>query len=216
MCLENQVFHLFIRITYLHNRFYLSSFGKTLNKHKPNRRRLKRLIAECLQSSDWNNAFQQLQLQPLRATLNVLLAQIIHPDDRIKQRAITTIGILTAQLADQDIEAARIIIRRLIWNLTEESGNCTWSAPETIGEILANHEQLAQEYAGILISFIIPDGNYLEYEPLQRSVINGIRRLAQIYPELTNDAKPYLTKLMSSDDNDIKNSAEEALKVFVG
>ncbi|MDP8228874.1 MAG: hypothetical protein P9M15_05420 [Candidatus Electryoneaceae bacterium] len=178
---------------------------------KPTRRNLKRIIVECLKTSDWNQAFRRIQRLPLRTTINVLLAHITHPNNRIKSRAATAIGILTAQLADQDMESARIIVRRLIWNLTEESGNCIWGAPETIGEILANHPQLAQEYCNILISFIIPDGNYLEYEPQQLSAVIGIRRLAQDYPDLMRDAIPYLTALLNSDDKNIKNAAEEAL-----
>jgi len=40
-------------------------------------------------------------------------------------------------------------MRRLMWNLNDESGGIGWGNPEAMGEILACHEALANEYAPI-------------------------------------------------------------------
>jgi len=48
-----------------------------------------------------------------------------------------------------------------------------------MGEILAAHNGLAQEYAHILLSYAREEGNYLELEALQRGLLWGIGRLAE-------------------------------------
>ena len=78
---------------------------------------------------------------------------------------------MLARLAEDDIEHARIIMRRQIWNLTEESGGCPIGAPELMAEAMANHRELADKYADILVSYIIPEGNYLEHYPIRRNVL---------------------------------------------
>jgi len=129
---------------------------------------------------------------------------LVSTDVEIKWRTVTIAGSLTARLAETDMEAARVIIRRMIWNLTEESGGCAWGAPELIAEAMANHRELAKEFANILVSYIVPDGNYLEYELLQRGAIWGIGRVAEVFPELMEEAVPYLCSLLNSDDVYIK------------
>ena len=44
---------------------------------------------------------------------------------------------VVSRLADSDMEAARVIMRRLMWNLNDESGGIGWGSPEAMGEILA-------------------------------------------------------------------------------
>jgi len=132
---------------------------------------------------------------------------LLQPEERIKWRAVVASGVLTAKLADQDMEAGRVILRRLTWNLTEESGNCAFGTPETIGEISANHSQLASEFAPILISYIHPIGNFLEYEPLQCGALWGLGRLSQVSPELTQGAIPLLTPLLGSPDSNVRGHA---------
>ena len=75
-------------------------------------------------------------------------------------------------------------MRRLMWNLNDESGGIGWRArPEAMGEIVARSERLADEYGHILISYLDPDGNYLEHPLLQRGLLWGIGRFAHARPE---------------------------------
>jgi HEAT repeat protein len=89
-----------------------------------------------------------------------------------------------------------------MWNLTEESGNIAWGAPEAMGEILARHEQLAKEFSHILVSYIREDGNFLEHEPLQHGVVWGLGRLAEVRPErlLEHEAADHLAARLQSGD----------------
>ncbi len=179
---------------------------KLINK-KLGRSSIKRVIADKLIADNWDVALDEILQMPTQLALNDLLGRILHPDEMIKWRSVVALGALTAKLADQDLEAARIILRRLTWNLTEESGNCAFGTPETIGEILANHSQLASEFASILISYIHPMGNFLEHEPLQCGALWGIGRLSQVEPALTKGAIPLLTPLLGSPDSNVRGHA---------
>jgi len=101
-------------------------------------------------------------------------------------------GAVVANLAEQDMESARVIMRRLMWSLNDESGGIGWGAPEAMGEIIASHDGLAKEYVSVLISYVWKEGNFLEYEPLQRGAVWGVGRVAQVRPELAQDAGPHL------------------------
>jgi len=107
-------------------------------------------------------------------------------------------GEVVANLAEEDMESARIVMRRLMWSLNDESSGIGWGAPEAMGEIMACHEGLAKEYAHILVSYIMQDGNLLEHELLQQGVVWGLGRLGQVRPHLVQDAVPYLHLYLES------------------
>ncbi|MCK5202920.1 MAG: HEAT repeat domain-containing protein, partial [Desulfobacterales bacterium] len=94
----------------------------------------------------------------------------------------------------------RVIMRRYMWNLNDESGGIGWGCPEAMGEIMARNENLAQEFWCILISYIRSDGNFLEHEILQRGVLWGIGRLAHARPQLLKDSVDSLHPYMQADD----------------
>ena len=116
-------------------------------------------------------------------------------------------GAVTADLAQEDMEGARVVMRRLMWNLNDESGGIGWGSPEAMGEILASHEGLAKEYASILISYAREDGNYLEHPVLQRGLVWGIGRLAQFRPSLLKHTAPFLLPFLQSPDHVVRGTA---------
>jgi hypothetical protein len=59
---------------------------------------------------------------------------------------------------------------------------------------------LAAEYGCILISYLQPDGNYLEHEGLQRGVLWGVGRLAHNRPQCMQAAAGLLLPYMRSAD----------------
>lgn len=109
-------------------------------------------------------------------------------------------GAVVARLADQDTESARVVMRRLTWNLNDESGGIGWGSPEALGEIMACSHRLAEEYHFLLHSYINPDGNFIEYEMLQRGVLWGLGRLAYARPELVRQASSLLIPYLQSRD----------------
>lgn len=145
-------------------------------------RRLKREIQRQLARSDFKAVIPYFEALPGRKAVNPLLSLLLHPDERIRWHAVSAFGLVTTALADSDMESARIVMRRLMWHLNDESGGIGWGVPEAMGESLARHPGLAEEYSKILVSYILPGGNFLEHEALQCGVLWGLRRLAGIRP----------------------------------
>jgi len=170
-------------------------------------RDLKRKVLEILKSDDLDQVLDELCRLPARRVINSLFPLLCSNDEQIKWRAVTAMGAVVANLADEDIESARMIIRRLMWSLNDESGGIGWGAPEAIGEILACHGGLAREYVNILTSYIKEDGNFLEHEPLQKGAMWGVARLAQVRPHLVQDARGYLIQRLGSSEATVKGLA---------
>jgi len=120
----------------------------------------------------------------IRQTLRPLVSLLAEADRDLRMRAARALGLQAARLADEDIEGARQLMRRLMWMLNHESGSSGWGAPEAMAEIMAGHRALAEEYAHLLVSYMRPDGNYLENPLLQRGLLLGLGRLAQRRPLL--------------------------------
>jgi hypothetical protein len=164
-------------------------------------RQLKKKILAFFNNDEFEKSLETICLMPARQVVNPLFSFFYHQDEWIKWRAVTAMGAVVARLAHEDIESSRIIMRRLMWNLNDESGGIGWSSPEAMGEIMARHEGLANEYAGILISYINEAGNFLEHEILQRGALWGLGRLAHARSELVRDAAAYLPAFLQSKDS---------------
>lgn len=170
-------------------------------------RLLKQKVFDLLKSEDLDLVINQLCQLPPRHVINPLFSFLYNSNEKIKWRAVTSMGAIVSKLADEDMESARVIIRRLMWNLNDESGGIGWGSPEAMGEILACHETLAKEYSQILISYAREDGNFQEHQLMQRGVLWGIGRLAQSNPERLIDAAPYLIPYLDSSDATVRGLA---------
>ena len=137
------------------------------------------------------------------------LADLCSVDERVKWEAVKNLGIHVSELAEKDLESARNWMRRFMWQLNEESGGIGWGVAEAMGEAMARHEGLAREFAHILLSYLREDGNYLEYEPLQKGVLWGIGRLGQVRPELlrSGSALHYVEPFLHSSDGPLRGLA---------
>jgi hypothetical protein len=105
-----------------------------------------------------------------------------------------------ARLADENMESARVMMRRLMWNLNDESGGIGWGSPEAMGETMALHAGLAREFSRILRSYVRPDENFLEHAMLQQGVLWGIGRLAQVRPEQLPETDIFVLPFLGSAD----------------
>lgn len=156
----------------------------------------------------WQGRLEELTRLPLKKALGPLFSFFCDGDPLVKWRAVTAFGEVVNVLADQNMEAARIVMRRLMWSLNEESGAIGWGAPEAMGEVMARNAALAGEYHRILISYAQePEsghGNYLEHAPLRQGVYWGLARLAQERPELVRPAMPAMTAGVADDDPRIR------------
>lgn len=169
-------------------------------KDKISGRKIKKRILELLSRKEFENGLEAISEFPPRRSVNPLFGLLYSQDELIKWRAVTAMGKVVTDLADHNMEAARIIMRRLLWNMNEESGGIGWGSAEAMGEIMARHSRLADEYSSILVSYINSEQNFVEYEMLQRGVLWGIGRLALTRPELAKDCASSLLPFMKAGD----------------
>ena len=176
-----------------------------------NHRKLKKQVYILLASDDFDDAVHTLCRLPGRQVVNPLFSFLYHGCALIRWRAVAAIGEVVSLTARSEPESARVVMRRLLWNLNDESGGIGWGSPEAMGEIMALSETMAREFAHMLVSYVWPDGNFLEHEVLQRGVLWGIGRLAQERPALTMDAAPFLIPFLTSGDPNHRGLAAWAL-----
>ncbi|MFP3870287.1 MAG: DVU0298 family protein [Syntrophobacteria bacterium] len=179
---------------------------KTLGR-KERGRAFKEKILNLLSAENPECSVETLCQFPERQVINPLCIFLCHSEPHIRCRAIRAAGAVVANLAEKDMESARVLMRRMMWNLNDESGGIGWGMPEAMGESMAHHQGLAREYARILISYAREDGNFLEYEPLQRGVLWGLGRLAQARPHLLQDHVSPLKGYLTSDDGTLRGLA---------
>ena len=172
-------------------------------------RALKTKTTELLQLADFNKALAEIDRFPREKIINPIFSCLCSCDEVVKWHAVTAIGHVVAGMAETDMESARIVMRRFMWMLNDESGGIGWGVPEALAEACATHPQIAQEYTHVLVSFMREDGFYLELPQLQRGLMWGIARLAQVYPQLLieKNALTYLPPYLSSNDFHVQAGA---------
>jgi len=177
-------------------------------------RGLKKEILTLLSQAELPEVLTALAKYPPEKLLNPLFSGICSASEKTRWNAVSAMGATVARLAGQDMEAARIVMRRFMWNLNDESGGIGWGTPEAMAECLACHEGLAREYTKILVSFMREDGFYLELPSLQRGLMWGIGRLAQVRPEMLRawNAHRYLLPYLDSEDLLVRALAARALE----
>ncbi|MEJ2096185.1 MAG: HEAT repeat domain-containing protein [Deltaproteobacteria bacterium] len=163
-------------------------------------RKLKKEILDLLGKDDFEKALESIRRLPGRKAVNPLFSYLYHTDDLIRWHAVSAMGVVVSHLADADMESARIVMRRFLWNLNDESGGIGWGSPEAMGEIMARHGPLADEFSKLLRSYVLPHGNFLEHSMLQRGVLWGLARLARRRPIHVAEAGPFLAGFLTSAD----------------
>ncbi|MCI5189098.1 MAG: hypothetical protein D3905_04700 [Candidatus Electrothrix sp. AS4_5] len=103
-------------------------------------RAIKQHVLELLKQDDLAALETELALLRAKELINALFFGICHAHERIRWHAISVMGGAVARLAEQDMEEARIILRRMLWSLNDESGGIGWGAPESMAEIMCCHK----------------------------------------------------------------------------
>ena len=178
-----------------------------MSRHQISSRQLKKKIQKLLLQKNLEGGLSEIGRMPARKAINPLFSFLCSLDELLKWRAVTAMGEIVDRLADADMESARVIMRRYMWQLNDESGGIGWGCPEAMGEIMARNENLAQEFWCILISYIQPDGNFIEHEVLQRGALWGAGRLAHARPQLLKTSVDYLHPYMQADDPHLRGLA---------
>lgn len=154
-------------------------------------RAIKKQVLDLLAGGDLVASRRALAGLPAGDVVHALFSAICRENPVVRWHAVTCMGDAVARIAADDLEAARIILRRFLWSLNDESGGIGWGAPEAMAECLCRDERLAGEYAHMLVSYmredgeeLCQDGNFIEHPLLQRGVVWGVGRLAGCRREL--------------------------------
>lgn len=175
-------------------------------------RALKEKVIELLRTQELADSLVEILALPSGRVLKPLISCLCSGDVRVKWHAVTAIGQVVAAMAADDFESARVVMRRFMWMLNDESGGIGWGIPEAIAESCAAHPQIAEEYTHILVSFMREDGFYLELPELQRGLLWGVSRLAAVNPTLLlkKNVLTYLHPYLVSADPQVKAGALSA------
>jgi hypothetical protein len=161
-------------------------------------RELKRIVAGLLIDDSFPSSLDAVSHLPVRQVVNPLFAFFCDADPLRRWRAVTAMGQVVSGLADENMESARVVMRRFLWNLNEESGGIGWGCPEAMGECMARSDRLAEEYGCILWSFLHPERNFIEHPALQEGVLWGVGRMAHARPAQPADCAQLLRPFLCS------------------
>jgi len=150
---------------------------------KPYGRKVKKRVKNILGECNRTEALNRLKEIPDAQLTGHLFSHLYHMDERIKLRSTTALGELTLRISGNSMEKARIILRRIMWNLNDESGGIGWGSPEAMGEILSKSPELAGEFKSIMFSYLDTGGNHIEHEILQRGVLWGVGTYLEAVPD---------------------------------
>lgn len=169
------------------------------------RRERKKAILASLDGNDCFTAIRGIGGLSPHELIAALFSALCATSETVRWNGIRMFGLVVPNVADAEMEKGRVIMRRFLWSLNDESGGIGWGAPEAMGEIMARHDGLYREYHHMLLSYmrtegpeLHADGNYLELPGLQRGVLWGIGRLLETRREallaegIEADLRPYL------------------------
>jgi len=146
--------------------------GKTRRGSRTVRRKLE--VRSYLEKQDYDSILEWANVK--KHAGSTLLSLLFDPDEAFRWRTIQALGLVCKQQADRDLEVVREVIRRLYWQMNDESGGLIWKAPEALGEIMYHLPDLMNEYASMLLS-------NANMEPFQRGVHWAAARMSSKSPE---------------------------------
>lgn len=151
---------------------------------------LKKDVLSLLQKDVPEDIFREIAHLDAQRVLNPLFSALCHPLEKVRWNAVLCFGRVVPTLSEKDMESARIVMRRFLWSLNDESGGIGWGVPEAMAEVMCHSTTLRHEYLHMLISYMredgdemFQDGNYLELPMLQRGLLWGVGRLCQYHKE---------------------------------
>lgn len=172
-------------------------------------RALKKKIITLLAADDLAGVLALQDIYPRYKLVNPLISCLCSTDEMVKWLAVSGLGQIVSEVANAEMEAARVVMRRFMWMLNDESGGIGWGVPEAMAEVMACHGRLAAEYAHILVANMREEGNFLELPMLQRGLMWGVGRLAGARPELMQEKNgaQYLEQYLASPDPEVRGRA---------
>lgn len=174
----------------------------------------KERLGRILAGEPFEGALAKVLEMPPRRAVNPLFSFLFSRQEKIRWRAVTAMGALVAAQAEKDLEGARVVMRRLMWSLNDESGGIGWGSAEAMGEICSRSNRLAAEFGKILVAYITPGRSFIENEALQRGILWGLGRVAHAFPEHLPGAVSGLLPFLGHHDPTLRGLAAWAAAAF--
>jgi len=173
----------------------------------------KELLRAALGAPDWRERLEQLAVDAPKEFVGPLMSFLLRGGTPAG-RAAAALGACVAAVAREAPEDARVIMRRFMWHMNEESGNLGWGVPESMAETLARSPLLAKEFSRVLLSYIRDTGredNFVDHAPLRCSCYWAVGRLLQAMPEFAVNVLPLLRAGLQDEDVPCRGMAAWAL-----
>jgi hypothetical protein len=122
-----------------------------------------------------------------------LLRFLYNPEDLLHWRALEGLG----QVAEAHPGQVQKVISRLLWQLNEDSGSFGWGAAAALGEIGRHHISLVKEIVPMFTGF-------LEEDFSRGPMLWGLGRLAEVHPELLEEAVPRIRAALGDADPQVR------------
>ncbi|MEG6523659.1 DVU0298 family protein [Desulfotomaculum sp. 1211_IL3151] len=150
--------------------------------------------------------YQELVAKALESPgiLRYLFRLLYHPYGLTRWRAIEGLGCITQALQQQNPEAVREVIRRLLWSMNDESGTTGWSSPEAIGEIIRRNPEEYREFISIVV-------NASEEEIFHRGIAWTLGRVGSLRPDLVQEFIPLLKDFLLHPRPEVRGYAARSL-----
>ncbi|MEK6673729.1 MAG: DVU0298 family protein [Nitrospirota bacterium] len=159
---------------------------------------LRRETADLLLRADFGKIVE-LSLNNKRV-FRRLISLSYDKEDILSWRAIEAIGRAVGSLAGRDPVAARNIVHRLLWSVSDESGGIGWSAPEMLAEIVIHSNGVYNDLPPIILSFH-------EEEPFLKGVLWAMGRLADTGAAYVDGASELTMKSLGHSDPAVRGLA---------
>jgi HEAT repeat protein len=155
-------------------------------------------LKSILQDRDWDKLLSWYLNN--RGAVRILTSLLYDDAPLIRWRAIEAFGLVSQELAKNDMESVRQIIRRFFWGMNDESGNLIRNAPEAIGEILLKVPDLIPDYGFVLASFI-------SEEPFESGVHRAMARMIPEKPKFVNEITDKFIDSLNDDNPAVRGNA---------
>ena len=145
-----------------------------------------------------------------RAVAGILTRLAYDKTTLVGWRAILGMGRIARKLVTSDYEFLRIIIRKLLWTLSDESGGIGWSSPEMLGEIVSADP--------VKMSDVIPliaEVYDIEEATFRPGVLYALKRIAETRPASILPYRRLALKGMAEPDPLTRLYAIDLLSVLV-
>lgn len=149
---------------------------------KQSLRDVKRQVRALVELDDFD-AVDDLVRRDKRA-LSALVALSYNRLSELSWRAVHMAGRVIGRLAGVDHESARVQTRKIIWNMTDESGTIPWTAPELLGEAIRENPKHFEDIVPLLIGYSHSETEDNIFMP---GVLYAIWRIFERHPRYIGD-----------------------------